>query len=140
MDCLNVILVKQRSRWINSWFKYFSNGFKLLKRSIHNSSINQLLFGIVLLRPPLFIFLILSLSCLIINIWVDLNMVIAWLIAFSLFIIAFCISIIQKGTDRQIYKSLINIPAFICLQMISLLKIKSANRISVATKHNPKKS
>lgn len=132
-------LVKQRSRWINTWFKYFSNGFRLLKKSIHNASLNQFLFGIVLIRPPLFILLILSLTCLIVNIWIDPIMVIVWLIAFLCFIIAFCISIIQKGTNHKIYKSLLNIPTFMILQVISLLKIKSANKISVATKHHHKK-
>lgn len=133
-------LVKQRSRWINSWFKYFSNGFRLLKKSIQNLSLNQFLFGIVLLRPPLFIFLILSLTCMIINLWIEPFMALIWLIAFLSFITAFCISIIQKGTNRQIYKSLLNIPKFMILQVISLLKIKSANKISVATKHQHKKT
>ena len=133
-------LVKQRSRWINSWFKYSSNGFKLLKKGVQNFSINQFLFGIVLLRPPLFIFLILSSLCMIINIWINPFMALVWLIAFLSFIIAFCISIVQKDTNHKIYQSLLNIPRFMILQVISLLKIRSANKISVATKHQHKKT
>jgi len=132
-------LIKQRSRWINTWFKYFSNGFKLLLQGIKNFNLNQVLFGITLLRPPLFIFLILSLVCLILNIFLNPIIVFAWFAAFVLFIIGFGISLFQKGTDPRIFKSLLNIPEFIFFQVVSLFKIKSANKISVATKHIHKK-
>lgn len=45
-------LVKQRARWINTWFRYFGFGFGLLGRGLRNLNPNQLLFGLVLLRPP----------------------------------------------------------------------------------------
>jgi len=132
-------LVKQRSRWINTWFKYFSNGFKLLLQGIKNFNINQLLFGITLLRPPLFIFLILSFVCLILNIFLNPIMLFVWIAGFLLFVIGFGISLFQNDTDPRIFKSLLNIPEFIFLQVVSLFKIKSANKISVATKHIHKK-
>lgn len=128
-------LVKQRSRWINTWFKYFSNGFKLLAKGILNFNLNQFLFGLTLLRPPLFIFLILSLICLILNIFLSTNLVLAWIIAYVCFIVGFGITLFRSDTDLRIYKALINIPEFMFLQVLSLLKIKSANKISVATKH-----
>jgi len=132
-------LIKQRSRWINTWFKYFSNGFKLLLQGIKNFNLNQLLFGITLLRPPLFIFLILSFLCLILNIFLNPIILFVWIAAFLSFIIGFSISLFQNDTDPRIFKSLLNIPEFIFLQVVSLFKIKSANKISVATKHLPKK-
>jgi cellulose synthase/poly-beta-1,6-N-acetylglucosamine synthase-like glycosyltransferase len=132
-------LVKQRSRWINTWFKYFSFGFKLLLKGLQNFNFNQFLFGLTLLRPPLFIFLILSLLCLILNIFLNPNFAIVWAIAFACFIISFANTLLQKDTDKRIYKALINIPEFIFFQVLSLLKIKSANKISVATKHHHKK-
>jgi cellulose synthase/poly-beta-1,6-N-acetylglucosamine synthase-like glycosyltransferase len=134
-------LVKQRSRWINSWFKYFGNGFKLIKNSIiHKKSMNQFLFGIVLLRPPLFIFLLLSLICLIINIAFDPFLAFIWLLAFICFVLGFGLSIAQKNTDPLIYRSLANIPKFIFYQIISLFRIRSADKISVATEHSHKKN
>jgi len=133
-------LVKQRSRWINSWFKYFSNGFTLINNGIIHKNMNQFLFGIVLLRPPLFIFLILSLICLIINIVVAPFFAFIWLLALICFVLGFGISISQKNTDPLIYRSLVNIPKFIFYQIISLLKVRSANKISVATEHGHKKN
>ncbi|MFX8320141.1 hypothetical protein ABTL33_19090, partial [Acinetobacter baumannii] len=63
-------LVKQRARWINTWFKYFSYGFTLIAQGIKNLNWNQFLFGIVLLRPPLFIFLLLSVLFMLMNIFI----------------------------------------------------------------------
>ena len=132
-------LVKQRSRWINTWFKYFSNGFKLVVKGLLNFNLNQFLFGLTLLRPPLFIFLILSMACLILNIFLYQNAGLIWALAFVCFLMGFGITLLQKDTDLRIYKALINIPEFMFLQVLSLLKIKSANKISVATKHLHKK-
>lgn len=128
-------LVKQRSRWINSWFKYFGYGFKLIGKGILNINFNQFLFGIVLIRPPLFIFLILSFICLLVNSWIDPFLALIWLGALACFITGFFIALVQKDTDPRIYKALVNIPKFIFYQVLSLSKIRSANKISIATKH-----
>jgi cellulose synthase/poly-beta-1,6-N-acetylglucosamine synthase-like glycosyltransferase len=132
-------LIKQRSRWINTWFKYFSNGFKLLLQALKNFSLNQLLFGITLLRPPLFIFLLLSFICLIVNIFLNPVIAFVWIAAFLLFTLGFLLTLFQNDTDPRIFRSLLNIPEFIFLQLVSLFKIKSANKISVATRHLHKK-
>lgn len=128
-------LVQQRSRWINTWFKYFSLGFSLVGKGIKNSSLNQLLFGITLLRPPLFIFILLSALCLLINLLVSPLTSLIWLLAFMIFIYGFYSALSKPTTDRRIYKSLKNIPNFMYYQLLSLLKIRKANKISVATKH-----
>lgn len=129
-------LVKQRARWINTWFKYFKLGFGLMGKGLKNISVNQFLFGLILLRPPLFIFLILSMICLIINLVVG-NMIISiiWIISFLLFILGFAISLLFSDTDKRIYRSLISIPKFIFYQILSLLKSRNANKHSIATQH-----
>ena len=127
-------LVKQRSRWINTWFKYFKYGFNLVYFGFKNLSVNQFLFGLVLLRPPLFIFLLLSLFALGANLFFNANYWI-WIIGFVSFISSFFIALFNSETDKRIYASLINIPKFIFFQILSLTKIRKANSISVATKH-----
>lgn len=133
-------LVKQRSRWINTWFKYFGFGFKLIGKGIANTNLNQFLFGLILLRPPLFIFLLCSFICLIVNIWISTFLVIIWVIAFICFVSGFCIALVRPDTDPRILKSFIKIPKFIYFQLKSLLKIHSANKISIATSHKYKKN
>lgn len=128
-------LVNQRSRWLNTWFKYFGYGFNILSRGIANFNFNQFLFGIVLLRPPLFIFILLSGLCTLINVFVFPLYSLFWVVAFGLFVLSFVISLKSYPTDPRIYKSLVNIPKFIYFQLLSLVYAKQANKRSVATKH-----
>jgi len=128
-------LVQQRSRWINTWFKYFSLGFALISKGIKNASLNQVLFGITLLRPPLFIFILLSGLCFLINLWLSPLISLIWLLAFAIFVAGFYLALSKHATDPRIYKSLKNIPNFMFYQIQSLLKSRKANQHSVATKH-----
>ncbi len=132
-------LVKQRARWINTWFRYFSFGFKLMSKGFLHFNWNQFLFGLVLLRPPLFIFLVLSVFFMILNLWIFPLVSIIWFLGLLLFTISFFIALYHSGTDRRIYQSLFTIPKFIFYQILSLLKIKNANKYSVATQHLFKK-
>ena len=129
-------LVNQRSRWINTWFKYFGYGFTLIAKGIKKRSVNQLIFGIVLLRPPLFIFLLLSLLCLLIDCWIAPVMAVVFFLSFGCFIASFFIALKKSGTEKKIYRSLLYIPKFMFYQVLSLMKIRNANKRSVATKHS----
>ncbi len=128
-------LVNQRARWINTWFKYFKFGFSIISKGIVRFSANQFLFGLVLLRPPLFIFLILSFVLLVINIFIYPLLSIVWLTGFICFAIGFILALKHSDTDKRIYKSLFNIPQFMFYQIISLTHSLKANKRSVATKH-----
>jgi cellulose synthase/poly-beta-1,6-N-acetylglucosamine synthase-like glycosyltransferase len=131
-----VQLVNQRSRWINTWFKYFGFGFQILRLGISRMNLNQFLFGIILLRPPLFIFILLSLVCAMVNVFINPIYTLIWIGAFCAFALSFYFSLRKHGTDPKIYKSLLNIPKFIYFQLLSLVYAKQANQRSVATKHN----
>ena len=128
-------LVKQRARWINTWFKYFKFGFILIAKGIKNFNLNQFVFGLILLRPPLFIFLILSVLLMLGNIFISSLAVLLWGIGFLLFVAGFIIALVNSETDKKIYNSLFGIPQFIFLQLLSLLKARKANKHSVATQH-----
>jgi len=128
-------LVNQRARWINTWFKYFSFGFSLIAKGVIKFSWNQLLFGLVLLRPPLFIFLLLSACFFIINLLFKPFLAIFWSFAILIFAIGFLLSLLLNNADPKIYQSLRGIPKFIYFQILSLMKVGNANKRSVATKH-----
>lgn len=128
-------LVNQRARWINTWFKYFTFGFTLLGKGVFRRNINQFLFGLILLRPPLFIFLLLGLICLMINLIFNPMLAMIWMIGFILFVIGFFLALVINKTNPKIYQSLWGIPKFIYFQILSLFKVRNANKHSVATKH-----
>jgi len=129
-------LVKQRARWINTWFRYFKFGFTLVAQGIFKFSWNRFLFGIILLRPPLFIFLLLSMLFTAINIFVYPVAALIWIGGFASFVLGFIIALAHAKPDKAVVRSLWGIPKFIFYQVLSLMKIRKANKISVATKHN----
>ncbi|MFT4094892.1 MAG: glycosyltransferase [Niabella sp.] len=128
-------LVNQRARWINTWFKYFKFGFSLLLKGVRNFSSNQLLFGLVLLRPPLFLFLLLSVIGMACSFFMSITAGLIWLGAFLCFVVGFIIPLRYYKADRRIMQALLHIPAFVYYQLVSLVHSRNANRRSVATKH-----
>jgi len=128
-------LVKQRARWINTWFRYFKFGFGLIEKGVLELNWNKLLFGLVLLRPPLFLFLILSFLFALIDLFVAPIQTLYWIGGFCLFVVGFLFSLLMSKTDKRIYQSLWGIPKFIFYQVLSLMKVRKANELSVATQH-----
>lgn len=128
-------LVKQRARWINTWFRYFSFGFTIIGKGIRNASFNQIIFGLILLRPPLFIFLALSGLCMIANVFFSMTGVLVWLFGFACFFISFMIALKESKAEKSIYKALLHAPVFIFYQILALTHIRRANKLSVATQH-----
>ncbi|MDB5111844.1 MAG: putative capsule-related protein [Mucilaginibacter sp.] len=128
-------LVNQRARWINTWFKYFGYGFKLLFTGIRNFSLNQFLFGLILLRPPLFLFLAFSVICALTDLEIHSVYSWFWLIGCIIFVWSFLIALWRSDTDKRIYSSLAGIPKFMFFQFVSLARSHKANKHSVATKH-----
>ena len=129
-------LIKQRARWINTWFRYFKFGFGILLTGLIKFNWNKILFGWVLLRPPLFIFLAMSFMCFAIDLFIFPNQILYWVIAFFLFVVGFFLSLLLSNTNKLIYRSLWGIPFFIFHQLQSLLKVNKANQLSIATKHS----
>ncbi|PWJ58776.1 cellulose synthase/poly-beta-1,6-N-acetylglucosamine synthase-like glycosyltransferase [Dyadobacter jejuensis] len=128
-------LVNQRARWINTWFKYFTLGFGLMKQGVVKTDWNRFMFGVVLLRPPLFIFLLLSLIFAFVNIWLFPTLTLIWVLGILLFTLGFMMALWAGPTSPAIYRALKGIPTFVFYQIVSLLKASRANQISVSTKH-----
>jgi cellulose synthase/poly-beta-1,6-N-acetylglucosamine synthase-like glycosyltransferase len=128
-------LVKQRARWINTWFKYVRFGFSLIGNGIRTFDINKLLFGTVLLRPPLFLFLLASVLFACSDIWIVSRGVVLWVAGFTSFLGGFMLAIRHAHPDRRIIRSLVGIPRFVYCQVRALLLARKANQVSVATQH-----
>jgi uncharacterized membrane protein YraQ (UPF0718 family) len=69
------------------------------------------------------------------NIFISLAAVLVWLFGLIAFVLGFYIALAKSNTDKRIWQSLINIPKFIFYQVLSLLKVRKANKHSVATTH-----
>lgn len=128
-------LVNQRSRWINTWFKYLFLGAKMMIRSIGGLDWNQFLFSTMLLRPPLFMLIMISFLFFILDLFIMPVFALYWVLCVLLFIAAVFSALSYFQADGKIYKSLKNAPKFIYFQILALLKARRANQISIATEH-----
>jgi len=133
-------LVKQRARWFNTWFKYAALGFRLLGNGLVNFNWNQFLFAVLFLRPPLFLIVLTSFLLMIASFFINTILAVYWLIAFALFFLAVIIALVHSKAEKKIYKAMAAIPVFMYFQLLSLLKVRKANKISVATQHYHNKS
>lgn len=128
-------LVKQRARWFNTWFKYAGFGFTLIWNSLVRTNWNGFLFGLMFVRPPLFLLVVAGVLMMIASFFINSVVFIAWAVAFLLFAVALLVALVHSRADQRIYRSLTAIPLFVFHQLRSLFKAKKANEISVATEH-----
>lgn len=128
-------LVQQRARWINTWFRYFTYGFRLIESGISQGNWNQFLFGVVLVRPPLFLFILLSGGCFLFNLIYSPLGAALWAGALMVFVLGFVIALLSGHTPKPVYNSLLLIPKFMFFQVVSLSNVAKANQKSVATTH-----
>lgn len=129
-------ILKQRARWNNTWFRYLNFGFQIMGQGMSRFSINRLLFGFILTRPPLFLLLILCGLLFVVNLFTNFTGAIVWALLLCIFLAGFFLALGKSDTDKRIYKSLVHMPKFIFLQILSLLKVRKANEYSVATEHS----
>lgn len=128
-------LVKQRARWINTWFKYVGQGFRLVFSGITRFSWNQFIYGVFFTRPPLFILVFLSFFCFAVDVFTNPAAAFIWFCGAVSFVFVFFVSLAYFRTPRVIYAALFKVPVFMFYQVVSLFKSKQANKISVATEH-----
>jgi cellulose synthase/poly-beta-1,6-N-acetylglucosamine synthase-like glycosyltransferase len=127
-------LVKQRARWFNTWFRFSGLGIGLLVRGLLGLNWNQFMFALLFLRPPLFLVVLTSFLFMVASLFID-SLFVYWVAAFALFFLALLISLIHSKAETRIYKALAGIPLFMYYQLLSLLRVRKANKISVATQH-----
>lgn len=128
-------VVKQRTRWINSWFKYAYMGVKLMFKGLLLLDFNKVLFALMLLRAPLFIVVLGGVFSSVPAFFINPYLSLLLLLSVSLFVVSFMVIMKISRVDRRIWKSLYSIPLFIIYQLLSLLKIKKANKSFLETKH-----
>lgn len=128
-------LVKQRARWINTWFKFAVLGGKLLGKGVARFNVNQFAFALMLLRPPLFLVLGGAFAMLVVDLFLVLHMVWYWITALVAFGFIFRKALRHFNADKRIYRALLSAPYFVFHQVIALFNARRANELSVATKH-----
>jgi cellulose synthase/poly-beta-1,6-N-acetylglucosamine synthase-like glycosyltransferase len=130
-------LENQRTRWINSYFKFLKGSLNLLFTGIKRMDFNIFYFGYNLVRPPYF--LLLSLATLFIVLDFSggyLEMAAAGLISVSLFVLAFIMIVLIQTSDKNILKGILYMPLFFYHQVISFLRLKRSRKSILKTEHS----
>ncbi|MFT3904323.1 MAG: glycosyltransferase [Niabella sp.] len=129
-------LVKQRARWINTWFRFWMLGLKMMFRSVVKFDWNQFAFSLMLMRPPLFLMLLITGVLCLINVFVSPWILLYWSATLLVFLIFFLGSLRYFRANKRIYRSIKSAPRFIFYQLLAFVKAKRANQLSVATRHD----
>jgi cellulose synthase/poly-beta-1,6-N-acetylglucosamine synthase-like glycosyltransferase len=128
-------LEKQRTRWIYTYFKYFNDSLQLFLKGISRFSMSQILMGLMMMRPPLFITVAAALVLTFVSLFIKPMLGIAWIILLFLFVLNFILIIATQSRQKGMMEALWHIPKMVVRQVKSLLKIKSAQKNFLKTEH-----
>lgn len=128
-------LERQRTRWIYTYFKYFTVNWNLLIIGIRKFNLRVFFFGLTALRPPLFLLFGSTLILLIVNIFLFPLGALVWAIILFLFIISFILIVITQSRQQGMGKALLYIPVIIFRQMRAFFKMKKASRQFLKTEN-----
>ncbi len=128
-------LEKQRTRWIFTYFKYFRESLLLLLKGLKRMRSGEVMMGLMMLRPPLFILCFAALVLCIAGFFLSPLLGILWCCILSMFALNFILVIALKSRQKGMVQALIHIPKIIIRQVKSLLRIKTANKDFLKTEH-----
>lgn len=127
-------LEKQRIRWINSYFKFLSEGFSVFLTGIKKMDFNLTYFGYNLIRPPYFLLILIAGFFIVLDFFVATHLVPFWLLALALFFITI-LAIVLIKRDKAALSGLLFIKLFFYHQLRSLFRLK-LNKYSILKTKN----
>lgn len=124
-------LQRQRTRWINTWFKHASDGIQLL----FSKSWNSIWFAFLTLYPPMFIQWVTAGLLIIVDLFIVPELSLLILTAMYIYSMHFIHSLFIAKAPKSVFLSLVALPLFISKQIISLFQIKKSNNDFMVTEH-----
>ena len=136
------VFSNQRRRWLSAQLHYFKQGFTdALKHLLTKGNVDYFDKAIQFIQPPRVLLLgaviILSALFITINYFVNAAAVwsFAWLLVTAGCITALLISIPRSHFNGKTLAAVMGLPKGMLLMLLSLLKIKGANKTFIHTKH-----
>lgn len=127
---------RQRTRWLNSYFRHVKDVLPVIKAGFVNRNWNIFYFGLNVLMPPLVILLGLSFFIFLLGLFFLPIVSILLVIGGLFFILNFLVSLKMNHAPPEIWNVLPGIPFFIANQILSILKIRKANKDFMQTTHS----
>jgi cellulose synthase/poly-beta-1,6-N-acetylglucosamine synthase-like glycosyltransferase len=129
-------LETQRTRWLFTYFHYFRINWSVLKMGLQKLNFNLMYFGLVLLRPPLFILVGAAVLCTAINFFISPLYFEIWLGLLGLFALSFILIILTQSRQKGMGVALLYTPLVVMRQLRAILKMKKATRSFMQTEHS----
>ncbi len=126
---------RQRTRWLNSYFKHSTDALKLLLAGIAKFNWNIVYFAVMVLFPPLSILVLSVAITLLILFFVNIQMFLVLASATLLFAFTFVLSLLLNRTPGKVLAAIPKIPLFMSKQLAGLLNMKQANKDFMVTSH-----
>ncbi len=119
---------RQKTRWLNSYFKYLKLGYTLIFKGLVSFNFNRFLFGLNVAIPPLIVVNGLSFLFFLSSFTYNFSYALIWFVLIFLFGLNLIIVMIQVKTEKEIWKSLFGLPFFLLNQIFAILKLKKSNK------------
>jgi len=124
-------LQRQRTRWINTWFKHASEGTSLL----FSTSWNSVWFAFLTFYPPMFLQWLLATVLIIVDLLYFPDLALLVFSAMYIYIIHFIHSLFIAKAPKTVFLAIVALPMFVSKQLISLLQMKKSNKDFMVTEH-----
>ncbi len=120
-------LERQRTRWLNSYFKHFTESVKLMLAGIFTLDWNRFYFGLIVSTPPMVVMLLAGVVFFLSDMFISVPYFIATVAAGLLFSSNFILILFAVKAEKEIWSALLGLPAFILNQILALFRIRKAN-------------
>jgi cellulose synthase/poly-beta-1,6-N-acetylglucosamine synthase-like glycosyltransferase len=128
-------LEKQRTRWIFTYFHYFKTNWDLFFTGIKRYNVNLIYFGLIVLRPPLFIVVGSALLFGLVNLFIEPVYSLIWVGILFTYVLSFILIVLTQSKQKGMAEALFFVPVFVLRQVKALLKIKQAGKSFLKTEH-----
>jgi cellulose synthase/poly-beta-1,6-N-acetylglucosamine synthase-like glycosyltransferase len=128
-------LEKQRTRWIFTYFHYFKTNWDLFFTGIKRFNINLVYFGLIVLRPPLFIVVGSALLFGLVNLFIEPVYSLIWVGILFTYVLSFILIVLTQSKQKGMAEALFFVPVFVLRQVKALLKVKQAGKSFLKTEH-----
>jgi len=126
-------LVRQRSRWLRSYFENTKYSLQLIASGIERFSFNKFLFGTMTLSPPLFILVFSCAALFLIDLLLFPQLSMMVFSGGLIFVLNFLWVLYLGNAPKAIWSNLYGIPAFIIYQVLALFTMKKAGKDFLVT-------
>jgi cellulose synthase/poly-beta-1,6-N-acetylglucosamine synthase-like glycosyltransferase len=119
---------RQRTRWLNSYFRHLKDILPVLQKGIRSKDINQWYFSLNVAMPPMVFLFGLAGILIMITLLVNWTLLFLILAGVGAFVVNFLFALQLNHTPKPIWKVLPKIPLFVINQILSILQIRKANK------------